>query len=273
MASLLFAAYAVHPGHGKNLRRDGGGGGKGKSNDHDNDPNTYSSLHTDFTSSGASITSQTPSSSASSGPPVQNSTMAPSSAPSILNTHGSGTGSIITSMPQAPPTAHRNGISTAAKIGLSITLGLVLIGLAIILLFRARRRHRRRQPTEFVNTTVSPFTLITEVHGPRAKIRPPRVEAEPRDSDEKPVNLEDLRSIPALDAIHTTRPRHILQHPTSMQITSPAGFANSPTVLEAHLQAAREQLDTLAIRISDVEANLRSVGVMDISGEHPPEYV
>jgi hypothetical protein len=167
----------------------------------------------------------------------------------------------------------------------------IVVGLTIALILYAKHRRRvAKHGTTAVDhdaNTVSPFMLSTQMDGHTNKTTPRRgpevrsvsrstiarqhLETELRMVHEKMVDLqhrETDRERSSTGPTAGSRTHRMLRLP-SMRRSSTRG---SPDV-QAQLEASREQIDMLVMRIHALEANANSPYGARVSNELPPSYV
>jgi hypothetical protein len=162
----------------------------------------------------------------------------------------------------------------------------VVVGLNIALILCAKHRRAAKHHPTAINrdaNTVSPFTLVMQMDGRTdgttarrdsdvRRVSPSTItrqdlESELRIVHEKMADLQDLERSSTGTTAGSGMPRVLRL--MSMPSTSTMG---SPDV-QAQLEASREQINMLVMRMHALEANVNSAYGVGISNEPPPAYV
>jgi hypothetical protein len=156
----------------------------------------------------------------------------------------------------------------------SFVVGLTI---ALILCIKHRRRTAKHHTTGINRdaNTISPFTLITQMGGHTNETTPHR-DSDIRSVSPSTITRQDLETelqmvqekMADLQDLERSSPGRVWRL-MSMRSTSTRG---SPDV-RAELEAAKEQINMLVMRIHALEANTNSAYGAGFSNEPPPPYV
>ncbi|KAJ7653010.1 hypothetical protein B0H17DRAFT_1214778 [Mycena rosella] len=203
-----------------------------------------------------------------------------------LGTTSTGTGTSVTSAPLAGSAKPSKRLPTEALAVIIFSAAIIFMALTGTIICLRRRRLQRRATGRDADRirghgqrdTISPFTLIRQIDGPSDGTTTPTVNPDAHSVsasmiarlqsatelpgvEEKMVDLEDeVRRT----SIRGSRARR-LSRPPSLRATSPD--------VDAQLQAARDQISMLMMRMNAVEANTDPGWDMGISDRPPPQYV
>ncbi|KAJ6564038.1 hypothetical protein B0H19DRAFT_1067638 [Mycena capillaripes] len=167
-------------------------------------------------------------------------------------------------------TSHSKRLSVAVIISVVTVIILVLAG-TILFLKRCRSQHRVTNQNPRYTTTISPFTLLTQIDGPTDGNTP--ISADSNASGISACTTARQQLLAAQEKTVDLEDEERRTSPRPNRMSPPVSTRSTAADIEAQPQASREQMSMLLLRMNALEANADSALVPGISGEPPPEYI